>query len=73
MAGNTDLMMYLLEKGAPTPTIERLMNKMGSKTSGSPLVSANKSGYRGNMKELNPQPARPQMYSPLGGQMKRPR
>ena len=73
MAGNTDMMMYLLEKGAPTPVIERLMNQMGQRKGTKPLTSAQQPGYKGNQRALNPQPARPKMYSPMGGNMQRPR
>lgn len=66
MAGNTDIMMYLLEKGAPTPVIERLMSQMASRKGTEPLMSATRPGMNGNVQALNPNPKRSSMFqSPM--------
>ena len=71
MAGNTDLMMYLLEKGAPSQVIERLMSKMSSSQGSSPLMSATRPGMQGNTQSLKTQKPQSTMFQRPGGPPRR--
>lgn len=67
MAGNTELMTYLLENGAPTSVLERLMQKMESQRGNRPLMSTTRPGYGGNVGALKGQPQESEMFRPPQG------